>query len=276
MTRWSAARLGPGIVLWVVATLAFAGLAVPAASGASAASPPPAVNLTGSVHGPSVVALSGSGSYFLNASGGPAVLPNGTVAGTIQYFASLTGSNLTGVSFFPANGTIRPGGLTAKLTVNNQSQSLVLHLLIASTYQTQNQSINLTYSITVVRPYVLTATVVAGSQTILSFAATVSLDGTPVGSVTIPTLTPHQTYALTFQYPTLGLSPGWHTFTISVADAHGLVQFAGGGQTYSQSFYIPPAPANYTIWYIAGIAAFFGAIFIFVARVGARRRNRRK
>ncbi len=273
MRRWETDRLAPGLVLLLVVALGMAGLGVPSASAASA---PPAVNLTGYVHGPNVLALSGSGSYFINASGGPAVLPNGTVAGTIQYYASMAGSNLTGVSFFPANGTIGPKGLTAKLTVNNLTQTLVLHLLIASTYQTQNQSINLTDTVRVVRPYVLTATVVAGAQTILSFAATVSLDGRPVGSVTIPTLTPHQTYALTFDYPTLGLSSGWHTFTISVTHAHGLVEFAGGAQTYSQSFYIPPAPVNYTIWYIAGIAAFFGAIFIFVARVGARRRNRRK
>ena len=273
MNHGGAFRLGPGLALLIVTAMLLGGLAVPPAA---ATSPPPAVNLTGSVHGPNVLGLSGAGSYYINATGGPAVLPNGTVAGAIRYYASLTGSNLTGVSFFPANATIGPGGLTAKLTVNNLSQSLVLHLLIASTYQTQNQSINLTYSVTVVRPYVLTATVVAGPQTILSFAATVSLDGVAVGSVTIPTLTPHQTYALTFKYPTLGLSPGWHTFTISVTHAHGLVVFAGGALTYSQSFYIPPAPANYTIWYVAGIAAFFGAIFIFVARVGARRRNRRK
>jgi len=272
MSRSGHFRLGPGLVLLIVAGILL-GASAPLAT---ATTPPPAVNLTGYVHGPTVLGLSGSGSYYINATGGPAVLPNGTVAGAIRYYASLSGSNLTGVSFFPANATIGPGGLTAKLTVNNLSQNLVLHLLIASTYQTQNQSINLTYSVTVVRPYVLTATVIAGAQTILSFAATVSLDGTPVGSVTIPTLTPHQTYALTFKYPTLGLSPGWHTFTISVTHAHGLVVFPGGTQTYSQSFYIPPAPANYTIWYVAGIVAFFGAIFIFVARVGARRRNRRK
>jgi hypothetical protein len=243
---------------------------------AMASSPPPSVNLTGSIHGPTVLSTSGSGSYVIQASGGPAVLPNGTVAGTIRYFASVTGSNLTGVTFFPANATIGPSGVTAKLTVSNRTQALTIHLMISSTYQTQNQSINLTYSVTVVRPYVLTATVIAGDETILSFSATVFLDGTVVGSVTIPTLTAHQTYQMTFKYPTLGLSPGWHTFTVSVTQAHGLIRFAGGAQTYSQSFYIPPPAPDYTLWYIVGIAAFFGAIFIFVARVGARRRNRRK
>ena len=68
----------------------------------------------------------------------------------------------------------------------------------------------------------------------------------------------------------------WHTFSISLASQHGLVTFPGGAQQYSQSFYVTGPPPDYTVWYVAGIGAFLGAVFIWSTRVAARRRGRAK
>ena len=92
----------------------------------------------------------------------------------------------------------------------------------------------------------------------------------------MPVITAGSTYPLTFSYVDLNLTPGWHTFAISLASEHGLVTFSGGAQQYSDTFYVNGPPPDYTIWYAAGALAFVGALFIWSTRVAARRRGRAK
>lgn len=254
--------LTPGLIL-ALGTLA------PDARAASASS------VTGSVTGPNLVATGSTTKYQVFGYGGPAVAPNGSVVGHIAYYTTLVANNLTGVSFSPPHANITNNrSVAAVLVVANASETVTIDVMISSVYQGKNVSTNFTFAVAVARPYVVAATIVdASSSTVMGFSVFVTLDGTVVGNVSVPGLQPGGSYQITFEYPTLGLSSGDHTFAISLAQEHGLVVFANGQSTYSQVVYVTGPPPDYTLWYVAGIVAFFGAIFIFASRVAARRRG---
>lgn len=238
----------------------------------------PAVRaVTGNLTGPKVLATQGSGTYTVNATGGPAFASNGTKIGNFTYFASATGANTSGVTVSPDTANMT-GNSSRQFTlaVGAVAEVLTITVLIASTNLngSENESLNLTYAVTVVVPYAVSAEIVNGpSATVLTFAITVELDGSTVGSVTIPSLTPGQTYNLTYDYATLGLASGEHTFTLLLPDLHGLVHFANGQTSYSVTFYVEPGTSGDTLWIVVGIVAFFAVLFIFATRVAARRRG---
>jgi hypothetical protein len=260
-------------LLLLVATSASLGAAtVSATSVAPAASP--FTPLSGNVSGPAVVAASTNASYFINATGGPAFL-NGEQVGNLTWSASVSGTNTTVVTVTPSSGTFH-NGTPANTTVHMGPiyQTITLTVELESTNHTANDSMNLSYVIHIVQPYVLTMDLHVGSATgVTSFNITIFLDGNPIGKVQVRALAPNSNTTAEFVYATLGLSPGTHTFTASLASEHGLVTFAGGATTMTTTFYVPGAPPSYTIWYVAGIVAFFGALFIIVTRVAARRRS---
>lgn len=244
--------------------------AVPSSGARATASAP----VTGNLSGPTILSTGGTGRYFINGTGGPAFLPNGSKVGNITFYASVSATNLTGVSISPASAALTGAPFPSTLSVASTAEVVTITVMISSVYQQRNQSINLSYVVHVVSPYVITATIVdSSSATVLSFPVQVVLDGTPIAVVTVPTLTAGQTYNLSYTYPTLGLSPGEHTFSISLANEHGLVVFANGATVYSTSFYVQGPAPSYTLWYLAGAVAFFGVLFIFVTRVAARRRS---
>jgi hypothetical protein len=264
-------------VAFVLALLLAAGAASLAGAAPATGAPVPAAStsVTGNVSGPAVVGWGTSHTYFINGTGGPAFAANGTQIGNLTWFLSVAGANVTGITPTPSNGTIE-GGVPAQtvLAFTNVTQTVVLTVLLSSVYQTQNASTNLTFTLHAVQPYMLTLHLLAASgATVLPFNLTIYLDGTPVGTVAVPEIAAGSAYTAVFDYPTLGLASGSHTFTASLVAQHGLVTFAGGATTYSVSFYVTGAPPSYTIWYVAGAVAFFGAIFIFLTRVAARRRT---
>lgn len=257
----------------LVALLVF-GVLVAATAGVPGASAAGSSAVTGSISGPNLLAEGGQARYAINVTGGPALAANGTIVGNYTYYASVSAPNLTGVRITPGSALILPGApANPLLVVGSTPEVVTITVMLTSVYQKQNVSTNLTYLVTVVQPYVVAATLVAGSTTVLSFPVQVRLDGSVVGTVTVPTILAGQSYAFSFKYVTFGLSPGAHTFSISLASEHGLVTFPGGASSYSQSFYVPGPPPNYSIWYLAGVLAFAGAIFIFLTRVAARRRG---
>jgi len=230
--------------------------------------------VTGTVSGPTVLATHATGTYTINGTGGPAVAPNGTKVGNLTVYFSVTAGNMTGVAITPAQLPMEPGKpVQATLALGGTAEVVSIGVMISSVYQKQNESINLTYTVTAVTPYVVAATIVAGGSTVLSFPVAVDLDGNAVGTVTVPTLTPGQSYNLSFKYATLGLSSGEHTFSLSIASEHGLVTFANGATVYSSTFFVPGPAPSYTLWYVAGAVAFIGVLFIFMTRVAARRRG---
>jgi len=242
------------------------------APGARAAATPP---VTGSMTGPTVVSPGSVELYHVFGWGGPAVAANGTRVGNVSYYTTVLAGNLTGVSFVPAQGNFTTNtSLSANLTAANTTEAITIDVMISSVFGGKNDSTNFTYTVNVVQPYVVSTTIVnTSSATVSSFAVLVLLDGNVIGTVNVSSLLAGASYVVTFKYPTLGLSSGSHTFSLSLVQAHGLVRFANGQSSYSVTFYVAGPPPNYTVWYVAGIVAFFGAIFIFASRVAARRRG---
>jgi hypothetical protein len=261
------------VLLIVVAALASVPLAAPPARATSGSGP-----VTGTITGKTVLAYHGAAQYTINGTGGPGVASNGTIVGNLTYYLTLTGPNTTGVSVSPSKGEILkgiPGSVS--LTVSNVSEVVTINVLLASTLNASNASTNFSIQVNVVEPYTLATTLYnLGNSSVTSFVVLVDLDGAPVGNSTVPTMLPHTTFHFSFQYATVGLSDGTHTFSISLTTVHGLVRFANGTTVYSVTFTIPSPPPDYTIWYVAGVVAFLGALFIFGARVGARRRGTSK
>jgi len=258
------------VLLLVLLPTLFAALVAVAPLARAAGSP----SVTGSVTGPTVVAYASTTFFQVRGWGGPAVAVNGSVVGNLTYYTTLVGPNLTGVSFLPASDTFTSNASrTADLAVANTTETITIDVMVSSVYQGKNESTNFTYSVSVVQPYVISATLVAGSNWVLAFTVFVTLDGVVIGNVSVPSLSPGGTYGLKFIYATLGLSAGDHTFAISLVQEHGLVRFANGQSVYTETVYVTGSPPDYTLWYIAGIVAFFGAIFIFLTRVAARRRG---
>ena len=260
-----------GVLLILALGLVIGGIgSLPGARAAGAGTP-----VQGSVQGPSVIATLGTAHLTLNASGGPAFAPNGTQVGNLTYHASVAGADLTGVSVVPSSSAFVLGkNQTPVLSVGSTPELLTLTFEISSVYGTQNDSTNLTYTVRVVQPYVVGAIILnSGTTTVLPFTVDVRLDGIVVGNVSVPSITPQGEYNLSFQYATAGLSPGDHTFSISLANEHGLVTFANGASSYSVTFYVPGAAPNDTVWYAFGGLAFVGVLFIFATRVAARRRG---
>lgn len=246
----------------------------------SAAAPGPAATsvtppLTGNVTGPSLLSTSSNGTFYLNATGGPAVV-SGDFVGEINWTATLSGPNTTGSSVSPSNGTISNGtSQPVKLTVTTGAirESLTLTVEVKSALSTANKTANLSKTFAIVTPYIVRATLVAGAASgLLPFNVTVALDGTVVGTVTVPKLAPNETWAFVYRYPSTGLPSGEHTFTLTIADAHGLVAFANGATVETASFYVGASAPNNTVWYVAGVVAFFGVLFIYATRSAARRR----
>jgi hypothetical protein len=229
----------------------------------------------GSVTGPTVVATSSTSVFRVSGYGGPAVAPNGTTVGTITFYANPVGPNLTGVDFSPHSANITGNrSVVANLVVGNATETLSIDIMISSTYQGKNDSTNISYTVTVVQPYVISATIVNPSNsTVSAFTVYITLDGNVVGEANVSSLISGGSYRVTFKYATIGLSPGDHTFAISLAQEHGLVTFANGQTVYTDTVYVTGPAPNYTLWYVAGIVAFFGALFIFASRVAARRRG---
>lgn len=261
------------VALLLPGTLAALPLAAPSVRGASSSA-----SVTGNVTGTTVLAYHAAGDYTIAGTGGPAVLANGTIIGNLTYYLAVSGPNTTGVTISPGSGKILvglPGRFS--LTVGSVSEGLTISVLLASVLNASNQSTNFTYSVTVVQPFLLSTTLYnLGNSSVTSFPVLVDLDGALVGNVSVPTLLPHSTYQFVFQYVTVGLSAGDHTFTIYLTTVHGLVRFANGTTVYSTTFTIPGPPPSYTLWYAAGVVAFLGALLIFGARVGARRRGASK
>ncbi len=251
---------------------AHAAASAPSIQAASSSAYPP---IQHSVKGPSIVGEALKAEYNLTASGGPALAANGTTVGFIDFNVTLSGTNVTSASVDPPTGVLLNGSVILTFTAPNLSEVVTMHIKLTSSYNTTNETTNFTQSIQIVPPYVLTGTLVAGPTAVTGFNMTVTLDGTPVGVVKVPTIQANSTYTFTYDYVPVSLAPGWHTIAVSLTPEHGLVEFKGGVQQISLDFYIAGAPPDYALDVGIGIAAFAGAVFIWGAVVAARRRGRR-
>jgi len=260
-----------GLLALLVVPGTFVGLSLTAPEARAAG----ATAVTAAVTGPTLVSTNSTTLFQVSGWGGPAISANGTLVGSVRFFSNLVAPNLTGVSLSPptANFT-RNRSIAVNLVTGGAAESLTISIEVSSTYSGKNESTNVSYQVNVVVPYVISATIVnPTSTTVTGFPVYITLDGNVIGVVNVSNLFAGQKFQLSYKYPTLGLSSGTHTFAVSLVQEHGLVTFANGQTVYTESVYVTGSPPDYTLWYIAGIVAFFGAIFIFVTRVAARRRG---
>ena len=248
--------------LLVLLLLVPAFVATAAASSSAATPATSSIPVTGSITGPTVVATGSTSVFRIYGYGGPAVATNGSVIGNITYYALPVGPNLTGVDFTPSSTTVLNNkSVVANLVAGNSSETISIDVMISSTYQGKNESTNLTYSVSIVQPYVVSATIVNPSNfTVSAFTLYVTLDGAVVGQVNVSSLISGGSYKVSFKYATLGLSPGDHTFALSLVQEHGLVTFANGATrtptlpTVIVTFDQPTPPfASWTVrlaWYV--------------------------
>jgi hypothetical protein len=273
------AAFRPARALLIVLVVLAAGLGLPIGHLAPVdAARGSATPLSGAINGPSVVGLALQATYVITGTGGPAEAANGSQVGIYSYHSSYSAVNTTGASFTPTSGVLVNGTVTLSFTAPNVTEPVTLFVLVNSSFDTSNVSTNLSLDIQIVQPYRLSANLQVGSSAGVSpFYLTVTLDGSPVGNVKVPSLTAGATYPITFSYVTPGgISPGWHTFSINLAQEHGLVTFQGGVTSYTVSFYVPGPPPDNTPWYLLGLTVFIAVILIYSMRVGAPRRGTKK
>jgi hypothetical protein len=247
--------------------------AVPALPSARAAVPLPAASgptIHGNVSGPSIVAFGSNDSYFINGT-------SAVVGASVTWSVSIAGGNATGAKLNPKTGSMPATGPAKVYLLPGPSiQTLTLYVLLRSTGSApgSNGTLNLSKQVQVVVPIVLATKLLTGPTSgVLPFTVTVDLDGTQVGTVDVPAISASSSYNFSFSYPTAGLSSGTHTFTISLANEHGLVTFPGGATTLTRTFTIASPPPDYAVWGVVGAVAFFGVLFILASRVAARRRG---
>ncbi|HZY70694.1 MAG TPA: hypothetical protein VFF67_06940 [Thermoplasmata archaeon] len=265
--RSRAAVFALGLALLVLASLPF----IPGSRASSAGS------VTGSVTGASTVGEGLKANYVVTGTGGPAIAANGSQVGVFTfhaYYVAPPGVNTTGALLSPPSGVLVNGTVTLQFTAPNATGTATIAVLLNSSYQSHWTLDNVTTGVSVVQPMRIGGTLQVGrGGSVAPFGITVTLDGTPVGTIQIPTLAAGATYPVNFAFVAPGLGPGWHTIAMSVAPEHGLITFSGGTEAVTSNFYVPgPAPNN-TVYYVGGIAAFLGALVIWGGRVGPRRRR---
>lgn len=262
-------------LLPLLAVVSLLALTMPALAELPAASlPHPTATLTG----PSLVAATSKSDYVLSASGGPAVASNGTITGNFTYNATIIGTNTTGGSVSPATGTFTNHSVVLALIAPNNTGSYSLMVEVKSTGTTGNSTYtNATAPFTVVIPYVVSTSIDnPNAYKIQGAIVQVNLDGSTLAEVTLPTIGANGTYAFAYNYTTLGLSSGYHTFTLSLHGTPGLLEFSNGQTTYSVTIYVTPPAPDYTFYIVGGVGLTAAAIFISLLVVGGRARKKSK
>ncbi len=273
---------GPVRALLVLSVLFVFGL-LPLGLGAAvpAAHPSPPVHgpsnpLTARLTGPPAIAVKGKGNFYMVAFNGTAVDASGLV-GNYTFTTQLLGPNTTGAFVQPPSGAFATDNQTFTVGSISSPGTYTLAVSLVSHGPSGNETANFTRTFQVVTPYLLTATVYNPSnRTVTGASVEVLLDGKVLGSAGLTSLAPLTHATFTYNYTTLGLSPGEHTFTLVIQSVPGLLVFSGGAHTESISFYVQAAPANYTLDWEVGILLTVLAIFISLLIVAPRRTRNRK
>ena len=275
-------RPAPARALLVLSVLLFAGL-VPVGLGAAAPPSPGSAPVSGASNpltahltGPSVLALKGTGAFYMVAFNGTAVNTSGLV-GNYTFTTQLLGPNTTGAFVQPPSGAFATNNQTFTVGSISSTGTYTLAVSLTSHGPSGNETANFTKTFQVVTPYLLTATVYnPGNRTVTGASVEVLLDGNFLGSAGLTSLAPLTHATFTYNYTTLGLSPGEHTFTLVIQSVPGLLVFSGGSHSVSVNFYVQAPAANYTLDWEAGIVLALLAIFISVMIVVPRRSRSRK
>lgn len=259
--------------LLLLSVLAFA---LPGAQASSVGYPP----LNTTITGPSTLPTNGTGNYYAVASGGPAETLEGSYVGNYTFTNEIVGVDTTGSFVTPSSGAFigRDANFSIGGLVNDGTYTFELNV---TSHGAGSKPTNLTqiftFQITVVVPYLISATVQnMNSYTVSGAVIDVLLDGTFVGATTIPSLAASGTSVITYNYTNTTLSPGYHTFTLEIKGPPGLLEFTNGQSMFSETFYVQGAPPNYTYYWFGGASLAVLAVLISLIIFGPRRPRRKK
>jgi len=234
---------------------------------ASAADP-----LLATIGGPPALAPGQTAQYNVTISGGP----TGNVTYTLTYH--IEGTNTTGgnpLSSSPAQTSGNRTKYQINVTAPTLEQALTLTLNIAAAPQTgANENTVITFAITVVKPFTLTATF-RNSGTTAAVNVTVhwSVDGVPVGTSLLQRIAANADATVTFSYLPAGLSSGQHTLTVSADLDHDGVINAARGEVVTSTIFYNQVQQPATGWaLLLGMGIF---IPVFLGIVAWRRRGER-
>jgi len=197
-------------LLGIVALAAVVALLLGIAPGGSAQTP-----VTGVLSGPGALAPGGSGTFYLNVSGGPA----SEGAGNVSIRAYLTGTDLGGGTPLESsphtasvNGT---GPFVFNVTAPQKEQVITVVVKINSTAGARSEQTTVSRAITVITPIVLTATFRnTGGAAAMDVPVKFYVDGKIAGTTNISRIDPGGTETVKFSYLPVGLAPGAHTVRV--------------------------------------------------------------
>ena len=233
-------------------------------------------SFTVSFSGPSLMPANGSIKYVATASGGPAEQLDGVYTGNYTFSASVVGLNTAGSFVSPVSGAFVSRMINLTVGGLNQSGTYTLELNCTSHGKTNLTQV-FSQQFQVVFPYIVSATVKnLNAYTVSGAVISVLLDGTPVGAISVPSLLPSASAQVKYNYTSLGLSPGYHTFTLVLEGSAQLLEFGDGSTSYSVTFYVQGPSPDYTYYYLAGITAAVLAAFISLLFFGPRRVRRKR
>ncbi len=243
-------------------------LAAAAAPWVAAAAEP----LLATITGPTALAPSQSASFNVTITGGP----TDNVTYSVSYYIS--GANTTGGSPLSTTPGTASGNRTKfrlNVTAPTAEETISLTVnVVASPKSGAGQNANATYTITVIRGIVLTATFHnSGSTAALNVPVLWYVDGNLVGTTVLATVAPNADATATFSYLPVGLSAGQHTVTAAAdLDHDGIIDPARGEVQTSTIFYsqVQQPAVGWAI--LLGIGVFI-PVFLGVAAV--RRRGER-
>ncbi|MDE1820127.1 MAG: hypothetical protein KGJ23_03605 [Euryarchaeota archaeon] len=271
--------LRPFLLLGAVIALLVVSLLTPAVGvsrGSSTNYPPFSVSITG----PSLLSLNGSGKFVAYAQGGPAERLNGSVVGNYTFTTQLVGADTAGSFVTPPSGAFIAQYVNATVGGINHTGTYTLEFNVTSHgvgHGAQNLTQVFSRQFQVVVPYIISATVENPNNFGVDGAVIqVALDGSVVGSLRVPSLLPAGSAQIKYNYTTLGLSSGYHTFTLTLVGGAGVLEFANGQPSMDVSFYVPAPAPDYTLYYLSGISVTVLAIFISLLFFGPRRPRRKK
>ena len=221
---------------------------------------------------PPAIAPGQNAVFNVTASGGP----DGNVTYSVVYY--IEGTNTSGgapLSSSPGRTSGNQTTLQINVTAPTLEQTVTLVVTLEATPEAGSvQNVTRTFSITVVKPIVLTATFHnGGTTTALNITVRWYVDGALVGTSQIARIASNADATVTFNYLPVGLAPGEHTLRVEADLDHNNVIDPSKGEVVTSTLFYSQVSEPATGWTILlGIGVF---IPVFLGVVALRRRGQR-
>lgn len=228
--------------------------------------------LIATITGPAALAPAQGAAYNVTMAGGP----TGKVNYTVTYY--LAGGNTTGGSPLPSGPSRVTGNKTTlklNVTAPGAEGTVTLYVTVEATEPgVPAETATTSFTITVVKPLVLTATFHnAGTTVALNVTVSWYIDDVKVGTSLVKQIAANGDATVTFNYLPAGLSQGQHTLTVTADLDHDGVIDPARGEVQTSTIFYNQTPQPAVGWLVLlGIGVFLP---VFLGVVALRRRSER-